>query len=526
MEEVHVQAADFLAVEHEGEVGVGFSAAGGGGEGAEDGKLDVLFLADGLELCEVGLRHGEDHALLGFADPDFRRAQSSVLQRGFFEVDDCAGGFTHLADGGGESARAAIGHAVVEGLAELVASPHDGVERLLLGDGVADLHGVRELVGGGVLELGGGEGRAVNAIAAGAAAEGDDQIALLHLTLDGPARHDADAAAVDEGVADIAIVEIHASADGGDAHAVAVIAHTRDDLRQDAAGRQTAGGNVLGVRMGDTEDIGVRDGAGAEAGADDIADAPADAGGRAAVGLDGGGMVVGLDLDTDGVVIVEGDDARVVGEDREGPVHAALDELEGGGGNGALQKIINDDGAIGLDLVAGAIGPVDEIVGGGLAVADLALERLVDAVLGPGLCEGFQFDLTWVAAERGVVLLHSDHLIERKEEVGLAGEFCEVRFAEADDLDGAHAAGVRAGVGKGGGVEGSGVDFLDDGVGEQPRGERSGGILREVGSSNVVPPTGGNLRRCFQSEQLADRLLHGLRDGVHHARERVDLHQM
>jgi hypothetical protein len=88
-------------------------------------------------------------------------------------------------------------------------------------------------------------------------------------------------------------------------------------LVEDTGGVDAARGDAGDARGRDAEDIGVGDGLGGESGGDDIADAAADAGGGAAVGLEGAGVVVGLDLDVDGVVFVEGDDARVVDEDGE-----------------------------------------------------------------------------------------------------------------------------------------------------------------------------------------------------------------
>jgi hypothetical protein len=66
---------------------------------------------------------------------------------------------------------------------------------------------VGELVGVGVGEFGGGEGGAVDAVAAGAAAEGDDAVAGRAAPWTRNAGHEADAAAEDEGIADVAVVE-------------------------------------------------------------------------------------------------------------------------------------------------------------------------------------------------------------------------------------------------------------------------------------------------------------------------------
>jgi hypothetical protein len=134
-------------------------------------------------------------------------------------------------------------------------------------------------------------------------------------------------------------------------------------------------------------------------------------------------VVVGLDLDVDGVVVVEGDDARVVDEDGEGPVDAFFDELEGRGGDGGLEEVVDGDRAVGVELVPRAVGPVDgvvfEIVG---SVGDGGFEGLVDAVLGPGLGEGFELDGGGLAVERFVLVADGAHLVEVEEEVGVAAE--------------------------------------------------------------------------------------------------------
>jgi hypothetical protein len=98
---------------------------------------------------------------------------------------------------------------------------------------------------------------------------------------------EADAAAEDQGVADVAIVEVDGAVDGGDAHAVAVVADAGDDLGQDARGveRGRWGGKKGGLRgpgvqwsAWATQKTSVLAmGLAPEAGADDIADAAADA---------------------------------------------------------------------------------------------------------------------------------------------------------------------------------------------------------------------------------------------------------
>ena len=176
-------------------------------------------------------RHRQHHALLRLADPDLGVAQPLVLQRRGFEVHGRAEIRAHLADGGTEPAGAAVGdrreQAAVAGL-------QDHVLHLLLGDGVADLHRPAADRFRFVREFEAGERRAVNAVAAGPAADRDDQVAGLHLLERLVRRDDADRAAEDERVRQIAIVEEDRAVDRGNAHAVAVIAHPGDDALHDA----------------------------------------------------------------------------------------------------------------------------------------------------------------------------------------------------------------------------------------------------------------------------------------------------
>ena len=87
-------------------------------------------------------------------------------------------------------------------------------------------------------------------------------------------------------------------------------------------GRQRSRGREVG--RGDAEDVGVADRLGAQAGAHRVADHAAEAGVGAAVGVDRRGVVVRLDLEADVVLVVEPDDARVVGEDADQPVEAEV----------------------------------------------------------------------------------------------------------------------------------------------------------------------------------------------------------
>ena len=73
----------------------------------------------------------------------------------------------------------------------------------------------------------------------------DDRVAGFGFFCDLVARDQADASAEHQRIAEISIVEIDCAVDGGDAHAVPVIAHAGDDLLEDALGVDDA----LGERV-------------------------------------------------------------------------------------------------------------------------------------------------------------------------------------------------------------------------------------------------------------------------------------
>ena len=136
----------------------------------------------GLHLAEPGEveearraspgRTARRHPLLRLGDQDLPGREPLVLERRASEVEPRpAGLLRHLAHRGGQAARAVVGDGRVEAQ---VAGLEQEVEHLLLGDGVADLHGLdRALLG----ELRRGEGRAVDAVLADAAADHDDAVA-------------------------------------------------------------------------------------------------------------------------------------------------------------------------------------------------------------------------------------------------------------------------------------------------------------------------------------------------------------
>ena len=85
---------------------------------------------------------------------------------------------------------------------------------------------------------------------------------------------------------------------------------------------------------------------------------------------------------------------------------------------------------------------------------DLALERLVGAVLGPGLGQGFQFGVGWVAADGSEVGLDGTHLGEVQRQLavtakGGALKEHEARVAREKERGSKNLEAAQTGAGKG-----------------------------------------------------------------------------
>jgi hypothetical protein len=306
-------------------------------------------------------------------------------------------------------ARAAVGDAAIEAT---VARDEQRVHELFLLDRVADLHRARRDGLAGLVELLAAEGGTVDAVAPGAPAGDDHEVAGAHLLVQAVDGQQADAAAVDQRVAHVALVEADRAVDRGDAHAVAVVAHAGDDALHHAPRVQRALGQARGGQVGrpEAEDVRVGDGPAAQARAERVAQHAAQARARAAVGLDGRGVVVRLDLAGEVEGLVEGDDAGVVDEDRlaEGAV-----ELARRARDGRLEQVVDD-----LALVLDAAG-----------------HGLVLAVLRPGLRDGLELDVGRLAALGSEVRLHGLHLDRVERQAALLGELLEPRAVGALQLD-------------------------------------------------------------------------------------------
>ena len=118
-------------------------------------------------------------------------------------------------------------------------------------------------------------------------------------------RHDANHPAEHQRVADVPIIKPHPPVQRGDAHTVAVVTYSGDDLLQDAARRQAARRNVGQIRVRDAEDVGGGNGFGPKACAYDIADATTDSCCGTAIRLNGAGMIVGFDFEAHRMLVVK-----------------------------------------------------------------------------------------------------------------------------------------------------------------------------------------------------------------------------
>ena len=381
MHEFHGQGGHgTVVVAHVEEAAVGVVAQGGGFHVHAGGQFH--------ELVQLGGRHGQGHAFLGLGEQDLPGAQAVVLEGGLGDVQHAAAGvFGHFAHGGGKTAGAVVGDGVVQAQ---VTGAHDEVVHLALGDGVADLHGRGR---GTFVQFLGGEGGAVDAVLADAAAGHDDDVAHFGLLFPALAAVDVGGdhthgAAVDQGLAQVAFIEDQGAVDGGDAGLVAAVFHAFAHAFQHAAGMQQARGQFLVIEGGgEAEHVGVADQFRAHAGAHGVTVDAHDTGEGAAVGVQGGGAVVGLHLDAGVVAVDEGDDAGVVLEHGLAVVVVAQALADGGRGvtDAGLVQVVD------LFALAGLL----------VLVMDAGGEDLVLAVFGPGLGQHFHFHVGGVGGQTG-----------------------------------------------------------------------------------------------------------------------------
>ena len=232
----------------------------------------------------------------------------------------------------------------------------------------------------------------MNAIAADPPTEADDAVADLRLGRVRAVREDAEGTAIDQRVADIAGVVEHRAVDGGQPEFVSVVTDAGDDTIADATGMQHSGGQLVVRQIGraEAQNIGAGDRTGRHT--DDVADHTTDAGVGAAERFKRRRVVVGLDLERNIMVVVEGDDPGVVDERRTQPrwIEFLRDFTQR-----RKQAVVKADGdlAVGRDVRERDPGP----------------ERLVHTVLGPGLGEGLEFGVAGRTSLGGEVRLDRLH---------------------------------------------------------------------------------------------------------------------
>ena len=207
----------------------------------------------------------------------------------------------------------------------------------------------------------------------------------------------ADAAAEDQRVGRELVVVEHGAGDRREADLVAVVGDAGDDALADAPRVQRAVGQRLGGEIGGAEAQHVGDGDRSMTGAEHVADDTTDPGVGAPERLDGGRMVVRLRLQRQRLALGERHDPGVADERRADVLGA--DSL---GGVAELAQQRRD------------VGAVD---------GDRRPERLVGAVLAPGLGQRLQLDIEWIATAGREVVADGDQLlrVEGERSCGVQG---------------------------------------------------------------------------------------------------------
>ena len=209
------------------------------GELAEVGELDTVRGTPGRQIGEMLGTDGDDHPLLGLAEPDLPRFEPGVLQWHEVEFDVGAHALGHLADRRRQAARTAVGDG-----GEQVLGADEDVDQQLLDHRVADLHArAGDLAGGGVHRERRERG-APDAVATGAAAEHHHAVAGERAGVQLPAGRLADASGEHERVRGVTRVVQDRPGHGGQADLVAVVGDAVDHALADAQRVQRSLGHV------------------------------------------------------------------------------------------------------------------------------------------------------------------------------------------------------------------------------------------------------------------------------------------
>ncbi len=263
---------------------------------------------------------------------------------------------------------------------------------------------------------------------------------------------------------------------------------------------QYAGRKLVEWRVGrsEAENVGVGDRLGAHSGTHRVADHAADARVGAAVRLQGRRMVVRLHLEDHVVAVVEADDSGVVLEDAYAPVVLArrLAYLHRGVEDRLAEHILEGSFAVRV------------------AVADPPGQRLVAAMLAPGLGDRFQFDVGRVALERLEMGLDCPHLDQREVKLTFQGQPLERFVVELPDGYGDQLEIVRRADLQMLEFQRPDDDLLDCVVGQHLRRKQFDLIVGNP-ADPILPQCAGRLGLDLE---IGNRRQGTLRHGVRHAR--------
>jgi len=275
---------------------------------------------------------------------------------------------------------------------------------------------------------------AVNPVLADAAARHDDQVAgddflrMCGFAVE-TGRHDPGGAAVNEGLAEIPLVEDDAAVDRGNAALVAAVLDALANALVDAARMQDAFGQrlcVIGRR--ETEDIGIENQFGAFPGAEGIAVDADDARERPAVGIKRRGRIVRFHLEDQVVVVIEFDDAGVVHKNGQAPV--------------LLAEAFADIFCRCPDMAVEERVDLKDLTRF-IPVSNETVEYLVLAVFRPGLCEAFQLHVRYFRTEADLfsffddgsvleVIANDPHFVEGQGQYPLPADLHELPVADIE----------------------------------------------------------------------------------------------
>ena len=250
-----------------------------------------------------------------------------------------------------------------------------------------------------------------------------------------PRRQQAQRPAVDEGVADVSLVVEHRTVDRGKAQLVAVIAYTGHDAVPHATGVEYAGGQFAVGHVGRPETQHVRAGDGTRRHPHHVPNHPADACIGAPEGFERRRMIVSLDFEGEVEVAVEGHYAGVVVERGTEP---GWSDLLGNHPECGQQTLVGRN--------------LDRPVHPRVLQADVSPERLVHAVLRPGLGQRLELGVGWIPSLTPEMIVNGPHLGEVEREQTVPAQAHQVVVRQTGQLHGFDPRLGRAGGSKEGSV--------------------------------------------------------------------------